>query len=96
MLLITIIILAILLISYVSMSTGQVLRVNRAAVAMFSGVIVWLLYMIHGGDFLRLVHAEEYAAFLEGAPSTISTVKEFVATNVITRYISEAWCVILF
>ncbi len=96
MLLITIIILAILLISYVSMSTGQVLRVNRAAVAMFSGVIVWLLYMIHGGDFLRLVHEEEYAAFLEGAPSTISTVKEFVATNVITRYISEACSVILF
>lgn len=92
----TLIIVAVLLIGYVTMSTEQVNHINRAAVAMFCGVIVWILYMIHGGDFLRLVHPEEYKAFLDGAKSTSDTVREFVSHKVLTSYISEACSVILF
>lgn len=96
MIVMTFIIVAVLLVGYLMMSTEQVNHINRAAVAMFCGVIVWILYMIHGGDYLRLMHPEEYDAFLGGRLSTPETVKEFVANNIIVKYISEACSVILF
>lgn len=96
MIVMTFIIVAVLLTGYLMMSTEQVNHINRAAVAMFCGVIVWILYMIHGGDFLRLMHPEEYEAFLGGAASSPETVKEFVAGHVIVKYIAEACSVILF
>lgn len=96
MIVMTLIIVAVLLIGYITMSTEQVNHINRAAVAMFCGVIVWIIYMINGGDFLRLVHPNEYTAFLAGAESTGDTVRRFVADNVLSGYISEACSVILF
>lgn len=96
MLVMTLIIVAVLFLGYVLMSTEHINHINRAAVAIFCGVIVWILYIINGGDFLRLVHGEEYSQFLQGAPSTFATVREFIGNNVITRYITEACAVILF
>lgn len=96
MLIVTLIIVAVLLLGFVLMSTEHLNRLNRASVAIFCGVIVWVLYMVHGGDYLRLMHSAEYSAFLGGAESTFFTVREFVANNVIVRYISEACSVILF
>ncbi len=89
-------IVAVLLFAYVLMETEHVNRINRVAIAMFSGVIVWVLYMLRAGDFIHLVHPEEYKSFLAGAASTTSSVKEFVANNILAQYITEACSVILF
>lgn len=96
MLVMTLIIVAVLLLGFVLMSTEHINHINRAAVAIFCGVIVWILYIINGGDFLRLVHGEEYREFLQGEPSTFATVRDFIGNNVIIRYITEACAVILF
>lgn len=96
MLVVTLIIVAILLLGCILMSTEHLNRLNRASVAIFCGVIVWILYMVHGGDYLRLMHSAEYQEFLNGAASTFDTVRVFVGNNVIVRYISEACAVILF
>lgn len=96
MLIVTLIIVAILLLGCVLMSTEHINRLNRASVAIFCGVAVWVLYMVHGGDYLRLMHNAEYQEFLGGAVSTFDTVREFVGNNVIVRYITEACAVILF
>ncbi len=96
MLLMILIIVAVLMFSYILMGTEQVNRINRAAVAMFSGVLVWILYMFHAGDFIHLVRPDEYMSFLHGAASTTSSVKEFVSNNILSTYIAEACSVILF
>ncbi len=96
MLAVTLMIVAVLLLGYILMATEQVNHLNRAAVAIFCGVIVWVLYLMHGGDFVRLVHEKEYMAFLGGESSTFEMVKAFIGNHVITDYISEACAVILF
>ena len=96
MLLMTLIIVAVLLVGFVLMSTEQAHHLSRAAVAMVTGVIVWIIYLINGGDFVRLMHADAYQEFLSNAPSTSDTVKSFVAGSIIPGYITEACSVILF
>ncbi len=96
MLAVTLMIVAVLLLGYIVMTTEQVNHMNRASVAIFCGVIVWVLYLMHGGDFVRLVHGDAYTEFLEGGESTFETVKAFIGNHVITNYISEACAVILF
>ncbi len=87
MLVITLIIVAILLGGYLLMSIDKINHINRGAVAMFTGVIVWLVYMLEGSSFLHLMHPE----FLDDMP-----IHKFVADNIIMKYITEACQVILF
>lgn len=78
------------------MTTEQVNHLSRSAVAMFSGVVVWVLYLLRAGDFLELLHADELSAFLGGEPQTVDAIKMFVAENVVSKYIGEACSIILF
>lgn len=96
MLFMTFVIVAVLLVGFILMSTEQVTHLNRAAVAMFCGVIACVLYMFRASDFIQLMHPEEYAVFLAGENSTTTYVKEFVSNHILVRYISEACAVILF
>lgn len=96
MLLTTLIIVAVLLVCFLLMSTEQLNHLNRAAVAMCCGVVAWVVYLLHAGDYIGLVRPEEYAFFLSGTQSCTDSVKEFVANNIIVHYIGEACSVILF
>lgn len=96
MMLMTLIIVTVILLCIMMMSTEPVHHINRATVAMVCGVIAWVVYLINGGDFVRLMHAEEYAVFLSGGDSTAETMKTFVAENIMVKYISQACSVILF
>ncbi len=78
------------------MSTVQFNHANRAAVAMFCGVIVWWIYMLNGSDFLQIMHPEEYAAYLGENQHDGQSMPAFVAENVLQRYLNEACAVILF
>ncbi len=88
MLIYTLLIVAILVGGYLIMSIDKINHINRGAVAMFTGVIVWLVYMLEGADFLHLMHPDEFS---EGMP-----IHKFVAENIIMKYVSEACQVILF
>lgn len=92
----TLIIVVVLLVGFVLMSTEEVTHLNRAAVSMFCGVIACVLYMLQAGDYIQLMHPDEYTDFLAGASSTTTFVKEFVADHVLVKYITEACAVILF
>ena len=96
MLLMTLIIVAVLIAAFILMSTEQVHHINRAAVAMVCGVIVWIIYLLNGSDFVQLMHEGEYHDFLAGATPSVEAVKVFVAEHVVTKYIAEACSVILF
>ena len=88
MLITTIVIVAIVLFGCIMMSSVQISHINRAAVAMFCGVSAWVVYMLHGSDFLNLMGYPDY--------QLIGQVDDYIATNVIVKYINEACQVILF
>ncbi len=88
MLITTLIIVAILLAGYMLMSVDKINHINRGAVAMFTGVIVWIVYMLEGDSFINLMHPNE---FHDDMP-----IHKFVADNIIMKYITEACQVILF
>ncbi|MDE5998772.1 MAG: sodium:proton antiporter [Bacteroidaceae bacterium] len=92
----TLIIVAVLSVGFVLMSTEQMHHINRATVAMGCGVIAWVIYLLNGGEFVHLMHEEEYLAFLAGGNSTTDGLKWFVAEHVVMKYIVEACSVILF
>jgi len=96
MLLMTLIIVAVLLTGFVLTSTEQMHHINRSTVAIVCGVIAWVIYMLNAGDFVPLMHGDEYREFLDGNVSTSDSLKYFVAGNVVLKYISEACSVILF
>lgn len=96
MLLMTLIIVAVLVSGFLLMSSEQAHHINRAAVAMVCGVIVWVIYLLRGGEYVELMHSAEYREFLGGAASSTTSLKYFVAEHVITKYIVEACSVILF
>lgn len=96
MLFLTLIIVAVLSVGFVLMSTEQMHHINRATVAMVCGVIAWVIYLLNGGEFVHLMHEEEYQAFLAGGNSTTDGLKWFVAEHVVMKYIVEACSVILF
>ena len=96
MLLMTLIIVAVLFVGFLLMSTEQVHHINRATVAMVCGVIAWVIYLLNGGDFVPLMHGDEYQVFLAGDESTTDSLKYFVADRIVMKYIGEACSVILF
>ena len=92
----TLIILSVLVVGYLMIATEHVNHISRAAIAMFTGVIAWLLYMLRGGTFLKAVHPDTYYQYLDGTDSSPGLVKRFIADHIIGGYIGEACSVILF
>lgn len=88
MLVTTLVIVAIVLVGCIMMSSVSVTHINRAAVAMFCGVSAWVVYMLHGADFLNLMGYPAY--------QLIGQSSDFIANTVIMKYINEACQVILF
>lgn len=96
MLLMTLIIVAVVLFGFILMTTEQAHHINRATIAMVSGVAAWVIYMVNGGQFVQLMHQSDYASFMSSGISSSDSIKYFISEHVITRYIIEACSVILF
>lgn len=92
----TLVIVAIILIGYILIATGNVTNVNKAAVAMFAGTVGWVLYICYGTDFVMSQHPREYVDFLSGADPTGVSVKQFVAQNIFLKYVGRGAEIVLF
>lgn len=92
----TLVIAVILIIGYVLIATENFNHINKAAVAMFIGVCGWILYMCNGSNYVMSEHADNYLDFLNGMPSTSSTVKDFISQNVFLKYITNSCEIVLF
>ncbi len=92
----TLIIVAILIISYLLISTEHLTNVNKAAVAMFAGTVGWVLYICYGTDFVMREHQGDYVDFLNGAVATSSAVKQYIAQNIFLIYVGRAAEIVLF
>lgn len=92
----TLVIVAVLLIGYWAIATEHITNINKSATAMFVGVIVWLLYMLAGKQYVDLMFAEEYTEYLKGAPSTLATIKLFIANHVFQNHIPDICQIVLY
>lgn len=92
----TLVIVAILLLTYILIATESVTKVNRAAVAIFAGTVGWVLYICYGTDFVMSRHPHEYLHFLDGMVTTSIAVKQYIASNIFLKYVGRASEVVLF
>ncbi len=93
---ITLVIVGIMMVGYLLIATESLTQVNKAAVAIFACTAGWVLYICYGTDFVMSEHLEAYAAYLDGATSTSTTVKEFIASNIFLNYVGKASEIVLF
>ena len=92
----TLIIVAIFLVSLVLIATEQLTNINKAAVAIFAGTIGWVLYICYGTDFVMSEHQGDYVDFLNGAIATSTAVKQYIAQNIFLKYVGSAAEIVLF
>ena len=92
----TLVIVGILLIGYILIATEHINKLNKSSVAMFLGVVGWILYSLNSAEYVQSLHSAEYLTFLNGAASTAETVKNFVASHLFVKYVMDACQVILF
>ena len=92
----TLIIVAILLVSFVLIATEQLTNINKAAVAIFAGTVGWVLYICYGTDFVMREHQGDYVDFLNGAVATSTAVKHYIAQNIFLKYVGRAAEIVLF
>lgn len=71
----TIAIACLMLVGYLLIASEHITHINKAAVAMFAGVVGWVLFMCAGGDFIRSLYPEASVA-------TWPQVKTYVAQEV--------------
>lgn len=89
-------ILTLFLFGLLAMATEIFHHINKAAVAIFIGVVCWVLYICYGADFVLSQHEAEFSTFFHGASLNSSLVKDFIAEHVFFKYFLDAASVILF
>ena len=92
----TLIIVAILLVSYILIATERLTNVNKAAIAVFAGTVGWVLYICWGSDFIMSNHRGEYMSFLHGATATSDAVKSYIWQHIFIQCVGKASEVVLF
>ncbi|MCD8318636.1 MAG: sodium:proton antiporter NhaD [Paraprevotella sp.] len=92
----TIVIVTVLILGYCAIATEHITNINKAAVAMFLGVICWTLYMVAGKQYVEMRYAEEYATFLAGNSSSITSLKNFMANYVFIGHVADICQIVLY
>ena len=92
----TLIIVLILLLGYVAIATEHITNINKASVAMFLGVIGWLLYMFFGEYYVSENYPLEYSAYLSGTAENVWSLRSFIAQHVFVGYVASAAEIVLF
>ena len=92
----TLIIVFLLVMGYLTIATGHLTNVNKAAIAIFIATAGWVVYICYGTDFVMSEHPDEYARFLGGTEPSSDAVKYFIYNNVFLKYVGEAASIILF
>ena len=80
----TLIIVFLLVLGYLTIATGHLTNVNKAAIAIFIATAGWVVYICYGTDFVMSEHPDEYARFLGGTEPSSDAVKYFIYNNVFT------------
>ena len=92
----TIAILILVLMAYMLIATEHITNINKATIAMFAGVVGWILFMCTGTDFVMRVHSDAFAQWSDHAAVNSQLIKEFIASNIFIRYAADLGAIALF
>lgn len=73
---------------YLLIATEHLTNINKAATAMFAGVVGWILFMLTGTEYISTVHGAEWTSFLGGREAEWEDIHTFVAQNI---FLKHAW-----
>lgn len=93
---ITIAIGVIMCISYILIATEHKTHINKAATAMFAGVVGWILFMLTDTQYISTLHAEEWVNYLGNSAPNWKLVHEFIAQNVFMRHASYICSLVMY
>lgn len=92
----TLIIVLIILIGYVGVATEHIIHVNKAAVAMFLGVVAWILLIMDGSSYLSAQHVTDFFMYLgDNEPSALAS-RTFIANAVFPKYAAQICSLVLY
>lgn len=75
-----------MLLCYLLISSEHLTHINKAATAMFAGVVGWILFMCTGTEYISTIHEADFAAYLDGASADWEHVHQYIANNVFLRH----------
>ena len=81
-----VIIVAILLLGLTLIATENFNKINKAAVAMFMGILCWLLYIGYGTSFVVNEHQIDFLSYLSNNTVSVNSVKEFISNQIFVKY----------
>ena len=77
-----------MLLGYLLIASEHITHINKAAIAVFVGVVGWILFMCTGTHFITQMHGQEFADFVTqgGIHEEWSAVQQFIARHVFLHY----------
>lgn len=87
---------SLIIIGLLLMATENINRINKAAVAMFIGVMCWILYIIGAPSFILSEHPLEFFSYISSHSISSTTIKEFIASQVFVKYVAQSAEIVLF
>ena len=85
-----------MLIGYALICVEHITHLNKATVAMFCGVVGWVLFMCTGTSFIQVLHAQEFLDYLNGAPYTLEASKQFIASHIFLQHFGQMGSIVLY
>lgn len=81
---------------YLLIATEHLTNINKAATAMFAGVVGWILFMLTDTEYIAANHAAEWAEFLDGQAPDWAHVQRFIAEHVFAQHAMYVCSLVLY
>lgn len=93
-----------MLVGYALICSEHFTRINKATVAMFAGVVGWILFMCTGTSFIQDIHSAEFSEYLsantgmfqEYPQGFMSQTKAFIRDHVFFRHMVELCSIVIY
>lgn len=86
----------VMILGYLLICSEHITRVNKATVAMFCGVVGWILFMCVGPSYVDQLHAQEFSSFLGNSPYSVKAVNEFISEHLFSRHLVQLCSIVMY
>jgi len=93
----TLAIVIVILLGYLLICTEHITRINKATVAMFCGVVGWVLFMCAGPQYIMSLHQLEFFDFMNGSHSySVNDINRYIADNLFARHMFQLCSIVMY
>ncbi len=92
----TSLILLVFVIGYFCIAVEGVVKVNKAAIALFMAVVCWSLYMLGSDDYIAEFYSQPFRSYMENSAGNGNMPVKFLVENVFTHHVADTCETILF